>query len=187
MSPSSGDSRRLGRFCCTCAAGFHHRVQVQIAGRCWVGLVVSVSASHTVGCWSEKCYKLPPCIARMCKGRSLTVQPDCLKWQVVCGTVYGDMHLKDFLRSITRVGYCVPVPNFYLVLHGLCCQKKLEWINHNQQIAGQLGLHNNQSLCCLFHGMKIMLVNASQKFWSIFFILQCSLSFWYGQMNQLTE
>ena len=40
---------------------------------------------------------------------------------VVCGTVYGDMHLKDLLGSIARVGSCIPVPDFYLVLHGLCC------------------------------------------------------------------
>ena len=26
------------------------------------------------------------------QGRSLTVQPDCQKGRVVCGTVYGDMH-----------------------------------------------------------------------------------------------
>ena len=57
----------------------------------WVGYVVSVSASHTVGRGScpsqvirrpsEKWYRLPPCLACMRKGRSLTVQPD-----------YGDMH-----------------------------------------------------------------------------------------------
>ena len=56
-------------------------------------------------------------------GRSLTVQPDCLKGQVVCGTVYGDMHLKDLMGSIARVGYCNPVPDFYLVLHGFRCTK----------------------------------------------------------------
>ena len=28
---------------------------------------------------------------------------------VVCGTVYGDMHLKDLLGSIARVGYSIPV------------------------------------------------------------------------------
>ena len=45
---------------------------------CQVGLVVSVSTSHTV-------------------------QPDCLNGRVVCATVYGDMHLKDLLGSIARV------------------------------------------------------------------------------------
>ena len=48
-------------------------------------------------------------------------------WQcsptVVCWTAYGDMHLKDLLGSIIRVGYCIPVPDFYLVLHGLRCLK----------------------------------------------------------------
>ena len=32
------------------------------------------------------------------------MQLDYLKGRVVCGTVYGDMHLKDLLRSIVRVG-----------------------------------------------------------------------------------
>ena len=54
---------------------------------------------------------------------SLAVQPNCLKGRVVCGTVYGDMHLKDHLGSIIRVGCCIPVLDFYLVLHGLCCRK----------------------------------------------------------------
>ena len=37
--------------------------------------------------------------------------------RAVCGTVFGDMHLKDLMGSIVRVGYHIPVPNFYLVLH----------------------------------------------------------------------
>ena len=57
------------------------------------------------------------------KGWSLAVQPDCLKGRVVCGTVYGDMHLKYLLGSIERVGYCFPVLDFYLVLYGLRCRK----------------------------------------------------------------
>ena len=59
----------------------------------------------------------------MREGWSLAVQPDCLKGRVVCGTVYGDMHLKDLLGSIVRVGYCIPVLDFYLVLHDLRCRK----------------------------------------------------------------
>ena len=51
------------------------------------------------------------------------MQPDCLKGQVVCGTVYGDMHFKDLLGSFARVGYCIPLLDFCLVLHGLCWQK----------------------------------------------------------------
>ena len=34
-------------------------------------------------------------------------------FRVVCGTVYGEMHLKDLLGSFVRVGYCIPVPDFY--------------------------------------------------------------------------
>ena len=97
----------------------------------WVDSVVNISASHSVGCVFA-----PPCLVIPCKdhhkngtncfpawhgrhkGRSFTVQPDCLKGWVVCGTVYGDMHLKDLLGSIVRVMYIL-VSHFYLVLHGL--------------------------------------------------------------------
>ena len=41
-----------------------------------------------------------------------------LKGRVVCGTVYGDMYLKDLLGSIATVEYSILVPDFYLVLHG---------------------------------------------------------------------
>ena len=106
----------------------------QIGLPCRVGLVVSVSTSHNVG---HEFTSRPghtndhhkngtnclPAWHAMRLGRSLTVQPDYLKGRVVCGTVYGDMHLKDVLGLILRVGYCIPVPDFYLVLHGLCCRK----------------------------------------------------------------
>ena len=62
--------------------------------------------------------KLPPCACVMVS-RGLTVQPDCLKGRVVCGTVYGDMYLEDHLGSIARIGDCITIPDFYLVLHGL--------------------------------------------------------------------
>ena len=35
----------------------------------------------------------------------------------------GDMHLKGLLGSIVRVGCRIPVPDFYLVLHGLRCRE----------------------------------------------------------------
>ena len=35
----------------------------------------------------------------------------------------GEMHLKNIQGSFVRVGYRIPVPDFYLVLHGLRCQK----------------------------------------------------------------
>ena len=57
--------------------------------------------------------------SRLGYGRSLTVQPDCLKGRVVCGTAYGDMHFKDLLASIAGIWYCIPVPDFYLLLHGV--------------------------------------------------------------------
>ena len=40
-----------------------------------------------------------------------------------CGTVYGEIYLKDILGSFVRVGYRIPVPDFYPVLHGLRCRK----------------------------------------------------------------
>ena len=62
----------------------------------------------------------------------LTVQPNCLRGLVVCVTVYGDIHLKDLLGSIVRVGYCIPVPDFYLVLHGIKKHYN-EWINQSKR------------------------------------------------------
>ena len=63
---------------------------------------------------------------------TVAVQSDCLKGRVVCGTVYEDMHLKDLLGSIVRVRYRIPVPDFYLVLHGLRCRKSTIMIKPNQ-------------------------------------------------------
>ena len=96
-----------------------------------VGLVVSVSASHTVGRefaslsgHTKDHHKMAQTASLYCThALGLTVQPDCLKGRVVCGTVYGDMHLKDLLGSIVRVEYRIPVPDFYLVLRGLRCRK----------------------------------------------------------------
>ena len=51
------------------------------------------------------------------------MQPYCLKGQVVCWTVRGNMHLKDILGSIAREGYWFPVPDFRLVLNSLRCRK----------------------------------------------------------------
>ena len=79
---------------------------------CRDGLVVSVSASHAVGCGFV--YRLghikdhhEKWLARSHKGMSLSVQPACLKGQVVYGMVYGDIHFKDLLGAIARVGYCI--------------------------------------------------------------------------------
>ena len=90
----------------------------------------------------------------MHKGRSLALQADFPKGWVVCGTVYGEMHLKDLLGSIVRVGYRIPVPDFYLVLHGLRCQKSTVMdLSINQSyyylliLAGTNGkMKNNSSL-----------------------------------------
>ena len=101
---------------------------------CRVGLVVKVSASQTgdrefasrPGPTKDHHKNGTNCLPAwhaMRWGWSLAVQPDCVKGWVVCGTVYGDMHLKDLLGSIVKVGIFIPVPDFYLVLHGLRCRK----------------------------------------------------------------
>ena len=89
---------------------------------CRVGLVVSVSTSHTVGrefasvSWPghtkdhhKNGTNCLPAWHAMRKGWSLAVQPDFLKGRVLCGTVNGDMHLKDLLVG-SRVSY--PSPGF---------------------------------------------------------------------------
>ena len=84
-----------------------------------VGLVVSMSASHTVGRGFVSRSVIPKTIIKIIRtaslhrhairyGWSLAVQPDCLKGRVVGGTVYMDMHLKYLLGSIVRVGYHIP-------------------------------------------------------------------------------
>ena len=89
---------------------------------CQVGSVGSVSATRTVGrefasrpCHTKDHHKNDTnCLHAwhaMHKGRSLAVQPNCLKGRVVCRTVYGEMHLKSpgIIRK-SRVSY--PVPGF---------------------------------------------------------------------------
>ena len=79
----------------------HHRNWIP----CRVGLVVSVSASRKVdrefasrpGHTKDHHKNGTDCLPvwhTMRWVRSLTVQPDCLKGRVVCGTVYGDMYSK---------------------------------------------------------------------------------------------
>ena len=41
------------------------------------------------------------------------------------------MYYKDLLGSISRVGYRIPVKDFYLVPHGLRCQKNTLWITQS--------------------------------------------------------
>ena len=53
----------------------------------------------------------------------MAVQHDCVRYWLVCGTVYGDLHYKYPLGSITREEYCIPVPDFYQVQHDLRCLK----------------------------------------------------------------
>ena len=102
----------------------------QTAQPLWDGLVVNVLASLAVGrgfaprpCHTKNHHKhgtnCRPAWHGGIKDNSLAVVPDCVKGRVVCETIYGDIHLKDIMGSIARVGYCIPVPDFYLVLYGL--------------------------------------------------------------------
>ena len=51
------------------------------------------------------------------------MQPYFVKEHVVCGNVYGGMHYKDLLGSTVRVAHCIPVQDFYHVLHDFRCLK----------------------------------------------------------------
>ena len=64
----------------------------------------------------------------------LPAQPDYAKGRVVCETVFRDLHYKDILGKITRIGYCIPVKDFYVVLYGLQCQKGILMDKINQSI-----------------------------------------------------
>ena len=65
------------------------KVVLNVPFHCRVDILVSVFVSHTVGrgfaSWPghtknhHKMVQMPPCIARIRPGWSLTVQPDCLK------------------------------------------------------------------------------------------------------------
>ena len=88
--------------------------------------VVSGSTSHAVGHWfapresyTEDHHKngtncLPVWVSGLEFGSATQL---CSVWN----GLYKDMHYKDLLGSIARVGYCIPVPDFYLVLHGFRC------------------------------------------------------------------
>ena len=90
-------------------------------------------------------------------GWSLAVQPNCLKGRVVCGTVYGEMHLKDLLGSFVRVGYRIPVPEFCLVLHGLRCGKK-HYNGLNQAKPNHESLDGNRGGGWWFYQLVVLVV-----------------------------
>ena len=88
--------------------------------------VVCMSASHTVGRefaprpghTKDHHKNGADCSLHAMQCVSVGVwQCSWLSWRPgsVCKTVYGDMHLKDLLGSIARVGYCITVLDFYLV------------------------------------------------------------------------
>ena len=99
------------------------------------GLVVRVSASHAVG----RGFTSPPghtsdhhkkvqtvyLLSTQVLGKEFDIaaRPCKNKGRVVCGTLFGGMCFKDPLGSITREGYCIPVPDFYLVLDGIRCRQ----------------------------------------------------------------
>ena len=106
---------------------------------CRVGLVISVSASHTVG---REFASRPAHTKDHYKNGKNSLQgmqcvrvgvwqcnPTVYKGQVVCGTVSGDMHLKDLLASFVRVGYRISIPDFYLVLYMAFAAEKSTIVN----------------------------------------------------------
>ena len=66
---------------------------------------------------------LPPCIGTHALGlefgsaAQLSKRPGSV-WNCLWGNA-----LKDLLGSFVKVGYHIPVPDFYLVLHGFRCRK----------------------------------------------------------------
>ena len=89
---------------------------------CRVGSVGSVSASrpgHTKDHHKTGTNCLPT-YARMRYGWSLAVQLNCLKGRVVCGTVYGEMHLKDLLGSFARFFFLERTGIYGDILMKLC-------------------------------------------------------------------
>ena len=92
---------------------------------CRYGLVVSVSTSHAAGIGfvpkpvhtKDHHKNGTNCLSAWHTANRIGVW-QCVKDRPVCGAVYGDTHYKDILESILRVGYCIPVLHFYLVLHG---------------------------------------------------------------------
>ena len=80
-----------------------------------------------------------------CPIHQLSERPGSV-WNCLWGHV-----LKIFLGSIVRVWYCFPVPDLYLVLHGLCCRKSTKWINQsiNQQVTGRYPTEKIQRILIL--------------------------------------
>ena len=92
---------------CFCVPAYTLYEHCKIEVLRWDGLVVSVSASNAVG------HRFEPRPGHT-KGHHKNgtnflsawhacVTVDLLKDRVVCETVYGDMHLKDLLESISRL------------------------------------------------------------------------------------
>ena len=97
---------------------------------CRVGLVVSVPASHTVarGFASRLGHTkdhhtnyLPALHAFVSRSWTVTArlsQTPGSVWNCLWGHA-----LKRYPEINPKVGYCIPVPDFYLVLHGFRCRK----------------------------------------------------------------
>ena len=103
----------------------YHLLQIQLPHQ--DGLVVSMSPSHEVGReftprlgHSKDHHKnCTNCLQAL--GKCLAMQPDCVKTkglECVLNSLR-DMHYKDHLGLSVRVGYCIPVQDFYLELHEL--------------------------------------------------------------------
>ena len=58
--------------------------------------------------------------------------------------INGEMQLKDLMGSIVRVGYCIPVPDFYLLLNDLRCRKSIRQIHKEMKLLkGMNGIDKN--------------------------------------------
>ena len=66
--------------------------------------------------------------------------------------INGEMQLKDFMGSIVTVNYCIPVPDFYLLLNDLRCRKSIRQIHKEMKsLKGMNGIDKN--LCKTDHNL----------------------------------
>ena len=127
-----------------------------------ISILVSVSASHAVcrGFASRlghtkdhyKIGKNAVLLGTHALGKEFDSVARLSKSRIVYGTAFMDMPFKDLLRSIARVEYRIPVPDFYLVLHCLWCRNK-----HFNGLINQSSRIEKPSKCIL--GMEILCNN----------------------------
>ena len=83
-------------------------------GTCCVGIHHAICSSTAAS---------TPLLGTQVLGYEFCTATRLCKWPGMCGTVYGGMYYEDLLGPIAKVGNCIPIPNFYPVLHDIRCRK----------------------------------------------------------------